>query len=51
MEAREVADPRRVLCIFGRSPDGLPHKVISKCKLVHAYSLYYDSMECNAAET
>ena len=27
MEAREVSDPGRVLCVFGRSPEGLPHKV------------------------
>ena len=27
MEAREVSDPRKVVCVFGRSPDGLPHKV------------------------
>eukprot|EP00903_Cladosiphon_okamuranus_P005945 g5874.t1 len=27
VEAREVSDPRKVVCVFGRSPDGLPHKV------------------------
>lgn len=27
MEAREVSDPRKIVCVFGRSPDGLPHKV------------------------
>ena len=27
MEAREVNDPRKVVCVFGRSPNGLPHKV------------------------
>eukprot|EP00752_Nemacystus_decipiens_P018720 g16783.t1 len=27
LEAREVSDPRKVVCVFGRSPDGLPHKV------------------------
>lgn len=28
LEQREISDPRKVLCVFGRSPDGLPHKVI-----------------------
>ncbi|CAM9870769.1 unnamed protein product [Ectocarpus sp. 12 AP-2014] len=27
LEARELNDPRKVVCVFGRSPDGLPHKV------------------------
>lgn len=27
LELREIEDPRRVVCVFGRSPDGMPHKV------------------------
>lgn len=29
VEERELSDPRKVVCVFGRSVDGLPHKV--KC--------------------
>ncbi|CAM9411538.1 unnamed protein product [Hapterophycus canaliculatus] len=27
VEARELSDPKKAVCVFGRSPDGLPHKV------------------------